>query len=86
MGFIQPKHFVNNKGESYIVRTALPKDAEKVLRFNQTIISEAPFLLTTEAEFNLTSAQQKQFLRQIFDDNGKLAIAAEYQKIILSGF
>ena len=38
MGFIQPKHFVNNKGESYIVRTALPKDAEKVLRFNQTTI------------------------------------------------
>ncbi|MGN7400748.1 GNAT family N-acetyltransferase [Cytobacillus praedii] len=40
-------------------------------------------MLTTEAEFNLTSAQQKQFLRQIFDDNGKLAIAAEYQNNII---
>ncbi|KOP78236.1 GNAT family N-acetyltransferase [Cytobacillus solani] len=83
MGFIQPKHFVNNKGEPYTVRTALPEDAEKVLRFNQTIISEAPFLLTTEAEFKVSYEQQKQFIKQIFDDNGKLAIVAEYQNNII---
>ncbi|WP_028391164.1 GNAT family N-acetyltransferase [Bacillus cihuensis] len=83
MGFIKPKHFVNKNGEPYTIRTALPEDAEKVLRFNQTIISEAPFLLTMETEFKVSYEQQKQFLKQIFDDNGKLAIIAEYQSNII---
>lgn len=83
MGFIQPKHFVIHKGEPYTVRTALPEDTEKVLRYTQTIISEAPFLLTTEAEFNISFEQEKQFLKQIYDDNGKVAIVAEYQNNII---
>ncbi|WP_028394048.1 GNAT family N-acetyltransferase [Bacillus cihuensis] len=83
MGLIQPKNFVNKNGEPCTIRTALPEDAEKVLRFNQTIISEAPFLLTTEAEFKVSYERQKNFLKQIFDDNGKLAIIAEYQSDII---
>lgn len=52
MGFIQLKNFVNKNGEQYTIRTVLPEDAQKVLRFNKTIISEAPFLLTTEVEID----------------------------------
>lgn len=83
MGFIQSKQFFTKNGESMTIRTALPEDAEKVLRFNQTIISEAPFLLTTVAEFKITYEQEKQFLKQIYDDYCKLAILAEYQGNII---
>lgn len=83
MGFVQPKQFAMKNGEKFLVRTALAEDAERVLRFNQTIIREVPFLLTTEEEFKLSSEQQTQFLKEILDNNGKLAILAEYQSNII---
>lgn len=83
MGFIQPKHFVTKNGGTVTIRTALPEDAKEVLRFIQRIISEAPFLITTEAEFKVSYEQQKQFLNDIFVDDGKLAVVAEYQSKII---
>lgn len=83
MGFIEPRSFSKKNGDSFTIRTALPEDAEKVLSYNRKIISEAPYLLTTEAEFNITCEQEKQFLKQTYDDEGKLAIIAEYQSNII---
>ncbi|MFD4815797.1 GNAT family N-acetyltransferase [Peribacillus butanolivorans] len=83
MGQFQPKHFITKNGESFLLRTALPEDAEKVLRFNKAIISEAPYLLTIETEFKVSYDQEKQFLKHLVDDNGKLAIIAEYQEEII---
>lgn len=83
MGFVQPKHFAMKNGATFLLRTSLPDDAKRVLRFNQTMIREAPFLLTTEEEFKLSSEQQKQFLKEMLDSNGKLAILAEYESNII---
>ena len=79
MGYVEPKLFQKKNGEIFNVRTALPEDAERLLSFNKTIIREAPYLLTTEEEFKLTYDQQNNFLRQMEDGIGKLAIIAEYQ-------
>ncbi|MFY3790878.1 GNAT family N-acetyltransferase [Ureibacillus sp. MALMAid1270] len=65
------------------LRTALPEDAKQILKFIKTILKDAPFLLTTESEFNITDDQHVQFLKQMLEDNGKLAILAEYQGNII---
>jgi len=83
MGYVEPKLFQKKNGEIFNVRTALPEDAERLLSFNKTIIREAPYLLTTEEEFKLTYDQQNNFLRQMEDGIGKLAIIAEYQGEII---
>ncbi|WP_286173471.1 hypothetical protein [Geobacillus sp. E263] len=62
MGEIQTKQFMTKSGKKFVVRTALPRDADKVVTFIKTVICEAPYLLTTEAEFKVTSEQQKQLL------------------------
>lgn len=83
MGEIQSNHFVTKKGEPFLVRTALPKDAEIVLTFNKTVIREAPYLLTTETEFKVTDEQEKDLLQRMFADKGKLAILAEYNEEVI---
>ncbi|WP_026679489.1 GNAT family N-acetyltransferase [Fictibacillus gelatini] len=76
---VEPKLFQTKNGQTFYVKAALPEDAEKILAFNKAIISEAPYLVTTEAEFNITYDQEKELLKQMADDKGKLAIIAEYQ-------
>lgn len=83
MGEIQIKQFLMKDGKKFIVRTALPEDADKLIVFNKTIFVEAPYLVTTEAEFKVTGEQQKQLLQKMLDDNGKLAILAEYDGEII---
>jgi RimJ/RimL family protein N-acetyltransferase len=83
MGEIQIKQFMTKNGKKFAVRTALPKDADKVVTLIKTVVGEAPYLLTTEAEFNVTGEQQKQLLQQMLDDDGKLAILAEYNEEII---
>ncbi|QED46936.1 GNAT family N-acetyltransferase [Cytobacillus dafuensis] len=83
MGEIQLKHFLTKNGNKFVIRTALPEDADKVLAFIREIIIEAPYLLTTTAEFKVTIDQQKRFLQQVVKDNGKLAILAEYEGEII---
>jgi RimJ/RimL family protein N-acetyltransferase len=66
-------------GRSIVVRTALPEDADRVVAFVKEVAAEAPYLLTTEAEMAVTSEQQKQWLQQMIDGPGKLAIVAEQE-------
>ncbi|QOY34690.1 GNAT family N-acetyltransferase [Anaerobacillus isosaccharinicus] len=83
MGAIKPRHYKMKNGETILLRTAFVHDAENLLNFNKEIIKEAPYLLTTEEEFTLTLEQENQFLKQMIDDSGKLAIIAEYQNEII---
>ncbi|MBS4172706.1 GNAT family N-acetyltransferase [Bacillus sp. FJAT-49736] len=83
MGFVEKRYFKNKNGNTFVVRTALPKEAKKILMFNQEIIREAPYLVTTAEEFQLTIDQERRLLKEMMDDNGKLAIIAEYQDCII---
>jgi len=80
---IQPKQFVNKQGESITIRTALPEDAKWIIEYTKSIFNEAPYLITTLDEFHITHEQQEQFLKTILDDEGKLALLAEYQGNII---
>ncbi|MFM9282266.1 GNAT family N-acetyltransferase [Paenibacillus jiagnxiensis] len=80
MGEFEMKSFTMKNGEAFTVRSALPEDAEKVLNYNKEIFEEAPYLLTTTEEFNMTNEQEKEYLEQILLDPGKLALIAEAQE------
>ncbi|WP_221569077.1 GNAT family N-acetyltransferase [Alkalihalobacillus sp. TS-13] len=83
MSRIELKRYKIKNGETIQVRTVFPEDADEVLKFNKEIISNSPYLLTTEEEFKVTIDQQKDFLKQMLNDEGKLAILAEYQGEII---
>ncbi|MYL70564.1 GNAT family N-acetyltransferase [Halobacillus litoralis] len=79
MGQIELNPYKLKNGQEVQVRTARIEDAFKILEFNKEIISNSPYLLTTEEEFQLTVEQQKDFIKKIVNDEGKLAIVAEYR-------
>ncbi len=83
MGNIQPRRLVTASGQPIVIRTAWPEDAERVVAFVKAVAAEAPYLLTTEAEVVTTSERQKQWLQQIMNDPGKLAIVAEQEGDII---
>ena len=83
MAEIQERTFLTKGDEKFIVRTALPKEAEKVASFTKTILSESPYLLTTAAEFNITTNEQKQFLIEMVNAEGKIALVADYDGKII---
>ncbi|MFO1443737.1 GNAT family N-acetyltransferase [Bacillus sp. Bva_UNVM-123] len=83
MSKVEKRFFVTKSNNHFTIRTALPNDADRIISFTRNIMAEAPFLLTTEAEFKVTSEQQKQFLQDVFDSRGKLALAAEMEDEII---
>ncbi|MEW5323430.1 GNAT family N-acetyltransferase [Geobacillus thermoleovorans] len=78
MGTIQPRRLVTESGQPMVVRTARPEDAERAVAFVKAVAAEAPYLLTMEAEVTVTEEQQRQWLQQMADDPGKLALLAEH--------
>ena len=74
---IHPKICRAANGHTFVVRQALPGDADKTVGFIRAILGEAPYLLTALDEFTVTGEQQKQLLQEIHEDSGKLALLAE---------
>lgn len=78
MGEIQKRHFLIKNGKKFAVRTATPEDSDSVVSYIKTVISEAPYLLTTKAEFKVTVEQQEHLFQQLVADIGKITLLAEY--------
>ena len=74
---IHPKICKAANGHTFVVRQAIPGDAEKIVVFTRAILGESPYLLTALDEFTVTKEQQGQLLRDIHWDSGKLALLAE---------
>lgn len=83
MGEIQEKILQTKAGLSYIIRTALPKDAKKLIKYCKEIFSEEGYLLTTSEEYNITVRDEKKFLQSYLIGEGNLAIVAEYNNDII---
>lgn len=64
MGKIQPNVYNMLNGEKFEVRTALPKDADQSIHFTKNILVEAPYLLTSSAEFRITTEKQNSSCRK----------------------
>ena len=83
MGEIRPQIYKASNGTIFMIRTAVPGDAEKVTEFTRTILGEAPYLLTSLDEFTITAKQQRQLLQDIHEDSGKLALLAEHESEVI---
>ena len=83
MGNIQVQRFNFKNGEEFIIRTALPSDAEKVLHYIKAIFNESKYMLTTADEFQMTVEQERTFLENMYSQPGMLGIIAEYHNEII---
>ncbi|RHW32444.1 GNAT family N-acetyltransferase [Neobacillus notoginsengisoli] len=83
MAIIEPKQFTFSNGGCFIVREALPEDAEKVLTYTKEILADSPHLITTPEELTQTEDQQEAWLTNIVEDANKLALVAELDEVII---
>ncbi|GAK01167.1 LOW QUALITY PROTEIN: GNAT family acetyltransferase YhhY [Geomicrobium sp. JCM 19055] len=77
MGAILTQTTQAKNSHNIIIRTATVKDAKAILGFNEEVLAEAPYLLTTREEFTLTLKEEEKFLSDMYDHKNKLAIVAE---------
>ncbi len=83
MGKVESKKFQTVNGENFVIRTALPEDADRVITFSKAVFAEAPYLLTTESEFQVIREQEQLFLQDLYNHEGKLALVVECGKEII---
>lgn len=83
LGEIQEKLLQSKSGFTYKIRTAMPKDAKKLIKYSQEVFSEGAYLLTTAEEYSITVRKEKRFLESFLFGEGNLAIVAEHNKEII---
>lgn len=64
-------------GETVLVRTALPEDAEQVTEIVRSVIEEGEFVVSTPDDFLFTVEQEREWIQAHLDDSGKLMLVAE---------
>lgn len=78
MGTIEPKEFQLKSGEKITVRRAGPDDAERLLAFGNEVLTDATEFFVTEPDEVLPSLEdEKKFIQENLDGEGKLAIVVE---------
>ncbi len=66
-------------GYEIILRSAMPEDAETLLYMTKEILGENNFNITTMEEFRFTPDQEMEWLEDVCEMPGHLAIVAEYE-------
>lgn len=86
MSTIEQKEFQLKSEEKIIVRNAVPEDAEGLLAFGNGVLTDATEFFVTEPDEALPSIEdEKKFIQENLDGEGKLAIVAE-ARYALVGF
>ncbi len=74
---VEPKAIRLPNGKSAVLRSAVPEDAEMLLRYMRITTSETPFLLRNPGEIRMTSEDEKRFLERIMGSPRELMLLAE---------
>ena len=77
MSRIQPKAYQLKTGQTIIIRSASPADAQGVLRLAHAEIAESEFSITTPEEFHPTIEQEVEWIQSHTNDAGRVIIVAE---------
>lgn len=77
MSAVEPKECQLKDGNVVVIRTAVPDDAVAVLEHAKAILTEDLFNVTTIGEFEVTEEQERQWLGDIYDNPGHIALLAE---------
>lgn len=74
---LPPASYRSNNDETIVVREAEPDDAANILAHSRKVIVESEFLITQADEFDLTEADEREWIRAHRDEPGQLALVAE---------
>lgn len=83
MSLITEKTIHLKDGRVAVIRSALPKDAAKILTLVRAIMEEGEFVLSTPEDFRMTQEQEEAWLQTNLDDPCKLAILSEHEGEVL---
>lgn len=70
-------------GREAVIRTAIPRDAAKILTLVRANLEEGEFVLSTPEDFRMTQEMEEAWLQANVDDPCKLVIIAEREGEIL---
>jgi RimJ/RimL family protein N-acetyltransferase len=65
------------KEREIVIRTAMPQDALMILRLSRAIITDSDFNITTPEEFNISVAEEEEWIRGFIRDNNSILMVAD---------
>lgn len=77
MSTIEPRSQATTTGEHFVVRCAQPDDASHLLTYIRTVAEETGFFVIQSGEFPSNEEQERQWIQEHLDHQGKLAVLAE---------
>jgi RimJ/RimL family protein N-acetyltransferase len=83
MATIPPKQFTSKTGDPFIVRSAQPDDAARVIAHMHAVTSESDFLLTEPDEFTMTEDEERQWIQDHIDGPGKICLVADASGVVI---
>jgi RimJ/RimL family protein N-acetyltransferase len=72
-----PKEYKLTTGETVIIRTAVPDDAQALLEYVHVIFVEDLYNVTTLDEFKKTVEEERKWLKAHYDEPAHIALVAE---------
>ncbi len=83
MGQIKPKEYKLKTGETVIIRTAVPDDAEAVLEHARLILAKDLYNVTTLEEFEMTAEQEREWIQAHYGNPTHIALVAEVNESVV---
>ena len=83
MSQIKPKEYKLKTGETVIIRTAVPDDAEAVLEHARLILAKDMYNVTTLEEFEMTAEQEREWIQAHYDKPAHIALVSEINESLV---
>jgi RimJ/RimL family protein N-acetyltransferase len=83
MATIPAKQFTSRIGDPFIIRSAEPDDAAKVIAYMQAVTRESDFLLIEPDEFKMTEDEERQWIQYHLDSPGKICLVTEASGVVI---
>lgn len=64
--------------DSFVVRSATPDDAERVLECAREVFVTSPYVLTSPGEFSMTLEQEREFITKLHEHPRQIMLVAEH--------
>lgn len=83
MSKIRPEVYLSKKGNTILIRSATPADAQGILRLAHEEIIEDSFSITTTEEFHFTIEQEVDWIQSHINSTGSVMIVAEVDEQVI---
>lgn len=83
MSQIKPKEYKLKTGETVIIRTAVPDDAEAVLEHARIVLAKDMYNVTTLEEFEITVEKEREWIQAHYDNPAHIALVAQVNESLV---